>query len=323
MRMKDAARALWITGPRQAKIGPADVGQGPGACTVRTLFSGISRGTERLVFEGRVPESEYPTMRAPLQEGAFPFPVKYGYSAVGRVDEGPEAGRIVFVLHPHQTRFACPQDMAVPVPPEVPPARAVLAANMETALNIVWDAQVQPGDRVVVVGAGTVGALAGYLAARIPGSQTCLVDIEPRRADLGSALGCAFAAPEAAPGGADVVIHASATEAGLATALSLAGVEATVIEASWFGTHPTTIRLGGAFHQRRLRLIASQVGRIPAHRAARWTHRRRLETALRLLDDPALDALISGESRFDTAAQDYARILDAPDTLCHRLRYDD
>jgi len=323
MRMKDAARALWITGPRQAEIGPADVVPGADACTVRTLFSGISRGTERLVFEGRVPEGEYLTMRAPLQEGAFPFPVKYGYSAVGRVDQGPDKGRIVFALHPHQTRFGCPHDMAVPVPPEVPPARAVLAANMETALNILWDAQVQPGDRVVVVGAGTVGALAGYLAARSPGTETCLLDVDPSRADLARALGCAFATPEAAPRDADVVIHASATEAGLATALSLAGVEATVIEASWFGTHPTTIRLGGAFHQRRLRLISSQVGRIPAQRAARWTHRRRLETALRLLDDPALDALISGESRFDTAARDYAGILDAPDTLCHRLRYED
>ena len=320
--MTDTARALWITGPRLVEIRPTDVTPGSEDYVVHTLFSGISRGTERLVFEGRVPESEYHTMRAPMQGGEFPFPVKYGYNAVGQIQDGPDAGRIVFALHPHQTRFTCPQAMAVPVPPAVPAARAVLAANMETALNILWDAQVQPGDRVAVVGAGTVGALAGYLAARIPGTETCLIDVDPTRTDLASALGCAFAAPDAGPGEADVVIHASATEAGLATALALAGVEATVIEASWFGTRPTTINLGAAFHQRRLRLIASQVGRIPAHRAARWTHRRRLDAALRLLDDPALDALISGESPFDTVAQDYARILDAPDTLCHRLRYD-
>jgi len=322
MQVRDAARALWVTGPRQVDIGAADVTPGPEDRVVRTLFSGISRGTERLVFEGRVPESEYQTMRAPLQAGDFPFPVKYGYSAVGRIEEGPDAGRIVFALHPHQTRFACPGAMAVPVPSEVPPARAVLAANMETALNIMWDARVQPGDRVAVVGAGTVGALSGYLAARVPGTETCLIDVDPARAALARALGCAFASPDAAPGEADLVIHASATEAGLATALSLAGVEARVVEASWFGTRATTINLGGAFHQRRLRLVGSQVGRIPAHRTARWTHRRRLETALRLLDDPALDALISGESPFETAARDYARILDAPDTLCHRLRYD-
>lgn len=320
--MTDTARALWITGPRVVEIRPIDVTPGPEDYVVHTLFSGISRGTERLVFEGRVPESEYQTMRAPMQGGDFSFPVKYGYSAVGQIQDGPDAGRIVFALHPHQTRFPCPQAMAVPVPPAVPAARAVLAANMETALNILWDAQVQPGDRVAVVGAGTVGALAGYLAARIPGTETCLIDIDPTRAALARTLGCAFAPPDAAVGEADVVIHASATAAGIATALSLAGVEATVIEASWFGTRPTTINLGAAFHQRRLSLVASQVGRIPAQRAARWTHRRRLEAALRLLDDPALDTLISGESAFDTAAQDYAHILDAPDTLCHRLRYD-
>lgn len=320
--MTTVARALWITGLRQAELGPADVAPGPGDCLIRTLFSGISRGTERLVFEGRVPESEYLTMRAPLQAGSFPFPVKYGYSAVGRIEAGPGAGQVVFVLHPHQTRFACPAAMAVPVPATVPPERAVLGANMETALTILWDAQVQPGDRVMVVGAGTVGALAGYLAARVPGTQTCLIDVDPSRAGLAHALGCGFATPDTAPQEADVVIHASATESGLATALSLAGVEATIIEASWFGTRPTTISLGGAFHQRRLRLIASQVGRIPEHRAARWTHRRRLETALRLLDDPGLDALISGESPFTAAARDYGEILNATGTLCHRLRYE-
>lgn len=321
--MRTRARALWITGLREAAIGPADVAPEAGDCVIRTLYTGISRGTERLVFEGRVPESEYLTMRAPLQEGAFPFPVKYGYSAVGRIETGPEAGQVVFVLHPHQTRFACPVAMAIPLPASLPPARAVLGANMETALNILWDARVQPGDLVAVVGAGTVGALAGYLVARIPGTQCCLVDVDPSRADLARALGCAFATPDQAPTEADMVIHASASEAGLGTALALAGCEATVIEASWFGTRPTTVALGGAFHHRRLRLVASQVGRIPAHRAARWTHRRRLETALRLLQDPALDALISGESAFATAAQDYAAIIDAPGTLCHRLRYED
>ncbi|NCQ24064.1 MAG: dehydrogenase [Rhodobacteraceae bacterium CG17_big_fil_post_rev_8_21_14_2_50_63_15] len=320
--MADRARALWITGPRQAEIRPADVLPHPGDCVVRTLFTGISRGTERLVFEGRVPESEHQTMRAPMQEGAFPFPVKYGYSAVGRIESGSDKGRIIFALHPHQDRFACPLAMAVPVPATVPPERAVLAANMETALNILWDAQVLPGDRVAVIGAGVVGALSGYLAARIPGTETCLIDINPERAALAEALGCNFAAPNTAPEGADLVIHASASDAGLATALALAGCEATVIEASWFGARPTTIGLGGAFHQRRLRLIGSQVGRIPAHRAARWTHRRRLEMALQLLDDPALDGLISGESAFDAAAGDYAALLDAPNTLCHRLRYD-
>jgi len=322
MRAGEDSPALWITAPRRAEIRPSQVSPQPDDCVIDTLYTGISRGTERLVYEGQIPESEYQTMRAPLQEGEFPFPVKYGYSAVGRVAQGPQAGQVVFALHPHQARFACPAAMAVPVPDTVPPARAVLAANMETALSILWDAQVQPGDRVAVVGAGTVGALAGYLAARIPGTETCLIDLAPERAALANALGCGFAPPGEAPGGADVVIHASASDAGLATALALAGTEATVIEASWFGARATTVNLGGAFHQRRLRLIASQVGRIPAHRAARWSHRRRLEMALHLLDNPALDALISGESTFADLPRDYGAILEAPGTLCHRVRHD-
>lgn len=315
------SHALWITGPAQAQILPVRIRPGHGEVLIETLFTGISRGTERLVFEGRVPVCAHSTMRAPLQEGDFSFPVKYGYSAVGRILEGPDTGEVVFVLHPHQTRFACPAAMAVAVPECVPPARAVLAANMETALNIIWDAQVQPGDRVAVIGAGTVGALAGYLAARIPGTEVCLVDIDTRRGVLAKTLGCGFAAPDVAPAERDVVIHASASDAGLEAAIGLAGLEATIVEASWYGAGRTAVGLGGAFHQRRLRLVSSQVGRIPAGHAARWTHRRRLEMALRLLADPALDVMVSGESRFDDLASDYAAILSAPDTLCHRVCY--
>jgi len=313
-------RALWITGPDQAELRATQVAPAQDDCVIETLFSGISRGTERLVFENRVPPAEYQTMRAPFQEGNFPYPVKYGYSAVGRVMSGPGTGQVVFALFPHQTRFACPPDAAVPVPSDVPAPRAVLAANMETALNIVWDARIQPGDRVAVVGTGTVGALVGYLAARIPATDVCLVDVDPSRAKLAHDLGCDFAAPEKAPGEADVVIHASASDTGLATALSLAGREAAVVEASWYGTGHTQVPLGGAFHQRRLRLVGSQVGGIPADHSARWTYRRRLEVALRLLADPALDVMISGETPFDALARDYDSILRAPDTLCHRVR---
>jgi NADPH:quinone reductase-like Zn-dependent oxidoreductase len=314
-------RALWITGPERAELRVTQVVPARDDCEIETLFSGISRGTERLVFEDRVPPTEYQTMRAPFQDGDFPYPVKYGYSAVGRIVSGPGTGQVVFALFPHQARFACPPDAAVPVPAEVPVPRAVLAANMETALNITWDARLQPGDRVAVVGSGTVGALVGYLAARIPATDVCLVDVDPARATLARALGCDFAAPEDAPGEADVVIHASASDSGLATALSLAGREAAVVEASWYGTGRTQVPLGGAFHQRRLRLVGSQVGGIPTDHAARWTYRRRLEVALRLLADPTLDVMISGESAFDDLARDYPSILHAPDTLCHRVRY--
>jgi hypothetical protein len=317
------ARALWITGLGVAELREEEVQQGAGDVVVESRFGGISRGTEALVFRGGVPESERARMRAPLQAGEFPYPVKYGYATVGRVVVGPKdlLDRNVFVLHPHQDRFAAPQTMAVPLPAEVPPERAVLAANLETALNIVWDAGASPGDRIAVVGAGTVGALAGWLCGRLPAAEVTLVDIDPGRAALARALGCGFAAPEAAPGDCDCVIHASASDAGLATALDLAGLEATVIEASWYGDRPARVGLGGAFHSRRLRIVSSQVGLVPADRRARWSTRRRLDTALSLLTNPALDALISGETRFDDLAEAYGGILDRPETLCHRIRY--
>lgn len=315
------ARALWITDPETAEIRECAPGDAEGCLQITTLYSGISRGTERLVFRGEVPPSEHETMRAPFQEGDFAFPVKYGYAAVGQVEGGERAGEIVFALYPHQTRFCVPAEAAVPVPASVPAARAILAANMETALNILWDAAVQPGDRVVVVGAGVVGALAAYLCARIPGSEVCLIDVNPRKAALADALGCAFALPPEVPTGADLVIHTSASSAGLATAINAAGIEAIITEASWYGTAPTTVPLGAAFHQKRLRIIGTQVGRIPAHMAPRWSYRRRLLKALDLLAEPALDVLISGETAFDDVPQHYGPILSDPATLCHRIRY--
>lgn len=315
-------RALWIVAEGAAELRQATLARGADLVTVDTLYSGISRGTERLVWTGGVPVSEHETMKAPFQEGSFGFPVKYGYAAVGRIKAGDRAGETVFVLHPHQSRFAVPQDAAVPVPEDVPPDRAILAANMETALNISWDAGVGPGDSVAVVGAGVVGALAGYLCARMPGTDICLVDVEPAKAPLAQALGCAFAMPEDAPRDVDVVIHASATEDGLATAIGLGGQEATVVEASWFGTRVPQVPLGGAFHQRRLQIVGSQVGQVPPARRARWSYRRRLSKALELLADPALDVLISGETPFDALAEAYGRILDDPGTLCHRVIYD-
>ncbi len=314
-------QALWIIGERKAEIRPNTFDTPEGDLVIKTLFTGISRGTERLVFEGRVPAGEHETMRAPFQEGDFSFPVKYGYACVGQIENGARAGETIFALHPHQAQFSLTPAAAVPVPSQVPAGRAVLAANMETALNIVWDAEIAAGDRVAVVGCGVVGALAGYLAARIPGTEVCLIDVDPSRAGLAAALGCEFAAPEGAPDEADMVIHASATSAGLATAIALAGMEATVVEASWYGTGTTEAPLGGRFHQRRLRLVASQVGRIPANHAARWTYRRRLQTALALLADPTLDILISGETAFADLAATYGQILDDPSTLCHRVHY--
>jgi threonine dehydrogenase-like Zn-dependent dehydrogenase len=318
------ATALWIVAAGTAELRDEEVAAAPGELLVETRFSGISRGTEALVLRGGVPKAERARMRAPCQAGSFPFPVKYGYAAVGRVAEGPAElrGRDVFVLHPHQDRFAVPAAMAVPLPQGLPPGRAVLAANMETALNILWDSGASAGDRIAVVGAGTVGALAAWLCARLPGTEVTLVDVNPERAALAAALGCGFAAPGEAPEDCDLTIHTSASGEGLATALGAAGLEARVVEASWYGDRPPTVGLGGAFHSRRLRLVSSQVGLVPTERRARWSNRRRMQAALGLLRDPAVEVLISGETAFRDLAKRYAEVLDRPETLCHRVFYD-
>ena len=319
------AEALWFSGPGKAEI-RQEVLAAPGAdeVRVRALFGAVSRGTEALVLAGRVPESEFERMRAPFMAGHFPFPVKYGYATVGRVEGGAEGlrGRNVFTLHPHQTMFNLPADAAVLLPDNLPPQRAVLAANMETALNAVWDAAPGPADRIAIVGAGVVGCLVGYLCGRLPGAEVTLVDVNPARAELARALGVSYARPEAAKGDCDLVVHASGNPAGLGTALALAGEEATVLEMSWYGDAPVTASLGGAFHSRRLRLVSSQVGKIaPSHRP-RWTHRRRLAAALALLTDARLDALLAPAVAFHDLARRLPDILDAGSgILCQPITY--
>ncbi len=298
------AQALWTTGPETLELRPQDVRRPAGdEVLVRTLWSGVSLGTERLVFTGAVPESEWQRMRAPFQEGDFPFPVKYGYACVGEIVEGDPArtGETVFVLHPHQTHFAVSGSAAVPVPGGVPAVRAILAANMETALNGLWDGGASPGDHVAVVGGGVVGLLVAYLATRLPGTRVTVVDTDPAKEPCARALGAGFALPGEAPPEQDLVFHTSGHPSGLDTALSLAGREAKVVEMSWYGAKPVTAHLGGGFHSRRLTLRSSQVGSLPPDRQARWTYRRRMETALSLLRDPALDVLISAPISIEEA----------------------
>ena len=293
---KAVAGALWYVGPGRAEIRQERLGPlAEGTIRVRALYGAVSRGTEALIAAGKVPASEYQRMRAPFMGGSFPFPVKYGYATVGRVEAGPDRllGRTVFALHPHQTLFDVPVEAAVPLPQDVPVSRAVLAANMETALNATWDAAPVPSGPIAVVGAGVVGSLAGVLFARTPGAEVTLIDINPAREDLARALGINFAAPENAPADCNLVVHTSADPKGLATAIAITGDEATVLELSWYGDGTVPVPLGGAFHSRRLKLVSSQVGRVAPSRRATTTHRQRLEQAIALLADARLDALLT------------------------------
>ena len=318
-------RAFWLAEPGQGEIRPAPVpAPGPGEVLVRTLHSGVSRGTETLVFRGGVPASQHAAMRAPYQEGDFPAPVKYGYLNVGVVEQGPPelTGRTVFSLYPHQTRFVVPAAAVTVVPDGVPADRAVLAGTVETAVNALWDAAPLIGDRVAVVGGGMVGCSVAAVLAGFPGAKVQLVDADPSRASIAAALGVGFALPAAAAGDCDLVVHASATAAGLTRSLELLAPEATVIELSWYGDKQVSVPLGEFFHSRRLVIKSSQVGAIAPARRDRRSYADRLALALELLADPRFDALITGRSAFDELPEVLPRLADGSlPALCHVVSY--
>jgi hypothetical protein len=323
--LADTAQALWYVAPGQAEIrAEALAPPAPEQVRIRTLYSALSRGTEATVSSGHVPPSEFERMRAPFMDGHFPFPVKYGYAAVGEIVAPSSDGmkKRIFALYPHQTEFNIPAAAACALPEALPSRRALLAANMETALNAVWDGAPGPADRIAVIGGGVVGALLSYLCGRIPGAEVTLVDINPGRAELASVLGVSFATPEAALEDCDVVFHASGTGAGLQTSLRLAGEEARVVEVSWYGETKVTAALGGAFHSRRLQLISSQVGTVAPSRRPRWSHARRLAAALALLADPRLDSLLEPDIPFHDLPQRLPQVLDPKrGTLCQVISY--
>ena len=318
-------RAFWLRSAGHGEIRPVTLAPpGVDEVLVRTLYSGVSRGTETLVFRGGVPPSQYASMRAPFQDGDFPGPVKYGYLNVGVVEEGPSTllGRTVFCLYPHQTRYVVPATAVTVVPDAVPPARAVLAGTVETAVNALWDAGPLIGDRIAVVGAGMVGCCVARVLARFPGARVQLVDADPRRAAVAEALGVDFAAPEDAAGECDLVIHTSATSAGLTRSLELLAPEGTVVELSWYGDRPVTVALGEQFHSRRLAIRSSQVGTVSPAQRGRRSFADRLALSLELLADPAFDALIGEECDFEELPEVLARLASGElHALCQLVSY--
>jgi threonine dehydrogenase-like Zn-dependent dehydrogenase len=319
------ARAFWVRSPGHGEIRPVTLAApSPDEVLVRTLYSGVSRGTETLVFSGSVPPALYATMRAPFQLGDFPGPVKYGYLNVGVVEAGPATllGRTIFCLYPHQTRYVVPVSAVTPVPADVPAARAVLAGTVETAVNALWDAAPLVGDRIAVIGAGMVGCCVAAVLAKIPGTRVQLVDVDESRSSVAAALGVPFCSPPAALGGCDLVVHASATSAGLARSLQLLAADGVVVDLSWYGDRLVSLPLGEDFHVRRLTIRSSQVGTVSPSQKGRRSYADRLALALSLLADPAFDVLLTGRSPFEELPDLLPRLADGTQpALCHVVEY--
>jgi threonine dehydrogenase-like Zn-dependent dehydrogenase len=317
------ARALWIEAPGRAALRDEPLPElGPEQVEVQATFSGISRGTESLVFSGQVPAELHASMRCPHQAGELSFPVKYGYCSVGRVSAGAERlGQKVFCLYPHQDRYVVAARDVVPIPDAVPERRAVLAANMETAINGLWDAAPAVGQRVAVIGAGAVGLLCASLLRQFPGIELEVVDVAPEKDAVCRALGLTPVRPARAARECDLVLHASGSPAGLALALELAGFEASIVELSWYGTKSVPLGLGGRFHNARLRIQSSQVGHVATLQRARWSYRRRMELALRLLAEPAYDALLGEPILFDALPEALPGLLTGASSVTSVIQY--
>ena len=325
MSESTTARQFWVQKPGEGRIVTATLPpKRDDQVLIRALYSGISLGTETLVFRGEVPPSQNEAMRAPFQEGDFPGPVKYGYASVGEVVDGPDSlkGLTVFCLYPHQDYYCVQETDITPLPKGLPPSRAVLAANMETAVNAVWDSRPTVGDEIVVIGAGVVGLLSAWRCQQLPGTRVTVVDINPAKEAVAEALGLTFVAGLPSHTQAALVLHASGQPEGLASALTVAGHEATVVDLSWYGDRPVTLPLGEDFHSKRLTLRSSQVGHLHPERIPRWTRSRRMSLALHLLLDPKVDALITGESPFEKLPAVLAKLSrDQTGALCHRIVY--
>ncbi|HSQ79372.1 MAG TPA: zinc-binding alcohol dehydrogenase [Candidatus Bathyarchaeia archaeon] len=305
------ARAFWLTRKGRGAL-KAETLDYPGGdwCVVRAMFSAVSPGTERLVAMDRVPAALRQEMRCPYMGGRFPFPVKYGYSLVGEVVQGPAElrGRVVHVLHPHQDFCVVRAKDVRPLPAGVPPARATLASNLETAITAAWDAEVMIGERILVVGFGVVGSLVARVLALGPAFEVTVAETRPDRRRLAESLGFRVAEGRG-EGHFDLAFDTSGAAAGLRSAVESVGLEGRVVAVSWFGTAPVPLDLGGTFHSRRKRIIGSQVSRLPGGLGPRWDTARRTELVFRLLERPEFDLHVGPAVSFTELPKTYGSLV--------------
>lgn len=315
----------WIDAPGRGSLRPTDLrAPGAGDLVLRAHGTGVSPGTERLVGLGRVPATMDTTMAVPGMQGSFGLPLLYGYSFVGSVVDGPRAGERVFTMHPHTTHAVVQAAACVPLPADVPDARATLVPNLETAVNATWDAEIAVGERVVVVGGGAVGLLTTFALATLAGTRATLVETDPARRALAARLPWlhTVVAPDELPRDTFAcALHTSGSEAGLQLAIDATGFEGRVLDLAWYGDRAVALRLGASFHHRRKTLRASQVGTVArSHRAA--GRAARTTTVLELLRDARLDALLAPAVPFAAAPALFAALYRGePTTPCPVVGY--
>jgi len=299
---------------------------GPGEVRIKTIASAISHGTEMLVYRGEVPADL--ALDLPTLAGSYSFPIKYGYASVGRVlDSGAESfspGDLVFVHHPHQDTFVVPAELPVPLPEGLDPAAGLFFANVETALNVVHDAPLRLGETALVFGQGVVGLLITQLLELAGAGRVLVVDPVKKRRDQALEVGADEAFEpggdlpdlilESTEGrGADLAVEVSSSGAALQAAIDAVAAEGTVVVASWYGTKPVALSLGGHFHRGRVRLRSSQVGGMNPELCSRWDRARRAEAVLRLLPRLRPERLVSHRIPFEDAPQAYRLVDERPD----------
>ncbi|MEM9277847.1 MAG: zinc-binding alcohol dehydrogenase [Pseudomonadota bacterium] len=299
---------------------------------LKTLFSGISRGTESLVYAGKVPESEWKRMRCPFMSGSFAFPVTYGYACVceviglGEKTSGLKPGDRVFVLHPHQDIFSVPESSCNLLPPSIPTSRAVLSANMETALNAVWDAEISGNPFCAIIGAGVVGLITAHAVRKVAGLDPVIFDLKPEKERHATEMGFRFinssGIDKTEIQDFELIFHTSASAGGLQSAIDMAAFEAKIIEMSWYGENPVSLNLGGAFHSKRLKILSSQVGTIASAKRNKLDYAGRMQQAITLLDDPRLDTLLGSAIDFHDLPNHLHDIFSPQsDVLCQVIEY--
>ena len=307
---------------------------------VETLYTGISHGTEMLVYRGEVAPGLELDPSLKTFKGCFGFPIKYGYSNVGRIIElgsrvsGLRKGDIVFAHNPHETIYTISENQAMKLPEAVLPSWGIFIASVETAINCVWDANIHLGESVVIFGQGIIGLLITQLMRISGAGRIFTVDKLEKRRNISQKLGADFAfdpnkanlpsvITELTDGiGADVIIEASGSPDALDSALKLAAFQGTVVVVSWYGTKPVTLNLGEDFHRERVKIKSSQVSFVDPSLTPRWNIGRRMALALKILPQLNLKELISHIYPFEEAPSAYDKIDKNPEEVLQViLRY--